>query len=138
ALGADATVRLDAHDDLAGALREAAGGGVDVTLDPLWAEPAVAAIGAANPFARHVALGQSAGAEATIPSGAVRSTPVSIVGHTNYAADLERRRAAYQRMAAHAAAGEIRVDVERVPLEDVADAWRRQGSSPNRKLVIVP
>ena len=93
---------------------------------------------AANPFARHVALGQSAGAEATLSSAAVRIKPISIVGHTNFSAELERRRAAYVRMAAHAAAGEIRVDVERVPLDGVADAWRRQAESPNRKLVIVP
>jgi NADPH:quinone reductase-like Zn-dependent oxidoreductase len=138
ALGADATVRLDAHDDLAGALREAAGGGIDVTLDPLWGEPAVAAVDALNPFGRHVALGQSAGAEATLTSAAVRNKPISIIGHTNFSADQERKRAAYVRMAAHAAAGEISVDVERVPLAEVADAWRRQGESPNRKLVIVP
>jgi NADPH:quinone reductase-like Zn-dependent oxidoreductase len=137
-LGADATVRLGEHGDLSAALREAAGGGVDVTLDPLWGEPAAAAVDAANPFARHVALGQSAGAEATFVSNSVRSRPMSIVGHTNYAADDARRRAAYGRMAAHAAAGELRVDVERFPLDAVADAWRRQGESPNRKLVIVP
>jgi NADPH2:quinone reductase len=137
-LGADATVRLGGDGDLTAALREAAGGGVDVTLDPLWGEPGRAAIAAANPFARHVALGQSAGAEATLTSASVRMTPMSIVGHTNFAADLERRRAAYVRMAAHAAAGDIRVDVERVPLDDLADAWRRQAESPNRKLVIVP
>jgi NADPH2:quinone reductase len=138
ALGADATVRLDAHDDLPGALREAAGGGVDVTLDPLWGEPAVAAVDALNAFGRHVAIGQSAGEEATLTSAAVRNTPISIVGHTNFSAERERRRAAYVRMAAHAAAGEITVDVERVPLAEVADAWRRQRASPNRKLVVVP
>jgi len=41
-------------------------------------------------------------------------------------------------MAEHAAAGKIAVEVERVPLDQVAEAWRRQGESPNRKLVIVP
>jgi NADPH2:quinone reductase len=137
ALGADATVSLES-DDVTAALREAAGGGVDLTLDPLWGASAVAALGAANPFARHVALGQSAGAEATLTSATVRGTPLSIVGHTNYSADAARRRAAYQRMAGHAAAGEITVEVERVPLDAIADAWRRQGESPNRKLVIVP
>jgi hypothetical protein len=64
--------------------------------------------------------------------------PVSIVGHTNFAADDDRRRAAYAKLAGHAAAGRIEVDVERLPLDAVADAWRRQGESPNRKLVIVP
>ena len=137
-LGADATARIEEGDDLTAAIREAAGGGIDLTVDPVWGAPAVAAIGALNRFDRHVQLGQSAGAEATLTSAAIRTKPVSIIGHTNYAADEARRRAAYQRMAEHAAAGEIAVDVERVPLADVADAWRRQGESPNRKLVIVP
>ena len=61
-LGADATVVLGEAGDLVEAFKEAAGGGgIDVTVDPLWGEPAVAAIKAANRFARHVALGQSAG-----------------------------------------------------------------------------
>jgi len=138
ALGADATVRLGEDGDLTAALVEAADGGVDVTLDPLWGEPAVAAIGALNPFGRHVQIGQSAGAAASLASAAIRGKPASIVGHTNFAANRPRLRAAYLRLADHAADGEIRVDVERIPLDVVADAWRRQGESPNRKLVIVP
>jgi NADPH2:quinone reductase len=63
---------------------------------------------------------------------------LEILGHTNFAAPREIKRATYERMAAHAVAGELRLDVERVPLEDVADAWARQQASPHRKLVIVP
>ncbi|HKG16398.1 MAG TPA: zinc-binding alcohol dehydrogenase family protein [Solirubrobacteraceae bacterium] len=137
-LGADATVQIGAVDDLAGALAEAAGGGVDVILDPVWGEPASAALQAANRGGRLVQIGQSAGPEALISSAAVRGRVLEILGHTNFAAPREIKRAAYERMAAHAAAGELRLDVERVPLEDVADAWARQQASPHRKLVIVP
>jgi NADPH:quinone reductase-like Zn-dependent oxidoreductase len=137
-LGADATVQIGAVDDLAGALAEAAGGGVDVILDPVWGEPAAAALQAANRGGRLVQIGQSAGPEALISSAAVRGRVLEILGHTNFAAPREIKRAAYERMAAHAAAGELRLDVERVPLEDVADAWARQQASPHRKLVIVP
>jgi NADPH:quinone reductase-like Zn-dependent oxidoreductase len=137
-LGADATVQIGVVDDLAGALAEAAGGGVDVILDPVWGEPAAAALQAANRGGRLVQIGQSAGPEALISSAAVRGRVLEILGHTNFAAPREIKRAAYERMAAHAAAGELRLDVERVPLEDVADAWARQQASPHRKLVIVP
>ena len=41
-------------------------------------------------------------------------------------------------MAAHAAAGRIEVDVERMPLADVAQAWERQAAFAHRKLVLVP
>jgi NADPH2:quinone reductase len=138
-LGADATVTLDGSDGLAGTLREAAGGdGFDLVLDPLWGAPAVAALGALRPFGRLVQLGQSAGAEATIPSTAIRARPVQIVGHTNFSASEERKAAAFTRMAEHARAGAIEVAVERLRLEDVPDAWERVTKSPRRKLVVVP
>jgi NADPH:quinone reductase-like Zn-dependent oxidoreductase len=140
ALGADALVSLGAGgDDLVGALREAAGGdGFDLVLDPLWGEPARAAITALKPYGRAVHLGQSAGAELTLTSAAIRSKPIDLIGHTNYTAGVERKAAAYTRMAEHAAAGELRVEIERLRLDDVPEAWRRQGSSPHAKLVVVP
>ena len=137
-LGADATVVLGEADDLVEAFKEATGGGIDVTVDPLWGDPAVAAIKAANRFARHVALGQSAGIEATIGSPDVRNKAVSIVGHTNYAIPGEDLRAAYERMAGHAAAGELTADYERVALDDAPAAWERLRSGPGSKLVIFP
>jgi NADPH:quinone reductase-like Zn-dependent oxidoreductase len=136
--GADATVALGEVDDLTEALEEAGGGGFDVIVDPLWGEPGVAALKTANRFGRHVALGQSAGAEATITNADVRGTPMTIVGHTNYAVPLEDRRAAYERMAAHAAAGELQIAYEEVPLDDVQAAWERQAAGPGVKLVVVP
>jgi hypothetical protein len=34
--------------------------------------------------------------------------------------------------------GEIEIDVERVPFDQIADAWQRQASgSPKRKLVVL-
>jgi hypothetical protein len=35
-------------------------------------------------------------------------------------------------------AGDLRFDVERVPLESVSDAWRRQADGAGTKLVVVP
>jgi NADPH:quinone reductase-like Zn-dependent oxidoreductase len=137
-LGADVLVRLDGPD-VGAALKDASGGdGYDLVLDPLWGEPAVAAIGAVKPFGRVVHLGQSAGAEATLTSAAVRSTPIDLLGYSNYTAGEERKRAAYAALAEHAAAGRLVVEIERLSLDDVPAAWDRQGSSPHAKLVIVP
>ena len=61
----------------------------------------------------------------TVSVATVRNKPLTIVGHTNYAIPLEDQRAAYERMTAHAAAGELTADVERVPLDDA----RRRGSA---------
>jgi NADPH:quinone reductase-like Zn-dependent oxidoreductase len=136
--GADAAVSLTG-DDLTARLRSASGGdGYDLILDPLWGEPARAAIPALKSFGRIVNMGQSAGAEATLPSAAIRATPIDLLGYTNYTAGEERKAAAYARMAEHALRGEIEMEAERLGLDDVPDVWQRQGDSPHRKLVIVP
>jgi NADPH:quinone reductase-like Zn-dependent oxidoreductase len=137
-LGADATVKFDEHDDLAAAFLEACDGQLDLVIDPVWGEPGAAAIKATSFGGRVVQLGQSAGKEATIESGWIRAKLLSILGHTNFAAPAEVRDDAYLRMVRHAAASELTVDHEVVPLDQVADAWERQKASPGRKLVLSP
>jgi NADPH:quinone reductase-like Zn-dependent oxidoreductase len=137
-LGADALVPLG-QDGLTAAFREASGGdGYDLVLDPLWGEPALAAMGAVKRFGRVVQMGQSAATEVSLPSATVRNTPIELIGHTNYAADEDRKAAAFAQLAAQAVDGTIRVGIERLALDDVPDAWQRAGSSPHAKLVIVP
>ena len=137
--GADALVELSGDRDLVEVFVEAAGGeGIDVTVDPLWGAPAVAAAKASATGARLIQLGQSAAAEATIPSAAVRGKLLAILGHTNFAAPAEVRNAAYLRMLEHAAAGRLAVEVETFALDQVSEAWRRQASFPHHKLVVVP
>src|SRR3954452_10946453 len=129
--GADAVVDAGAGGDLAEALREACEGGADVVIDPVWGEPAAAALEACNPEARLVQIGESAGSHASLPSATVRGRLLSILGHTNFRAPEDVKREAFRRMVAHAAAGELAVDVERVAIDGVADAWERQQRSPH-------
>jgi NADPH:quinone reductase-like Zn-dependent oxidoreductase len=136
--GADATVQIGAVDDLAAAFREAGGGGVDVVVDPVWGEPAVAALDAMNVRGRLVQLGQSAGATAVVPSALIRGKTLDVLGHTNFAVPVPDKRAAYETMAEHARAGRLEVEVERIPLDGLQEAWRRQTSSPGVKLVVEP
>ena len=137
-LGADATVRIGDHGDLAAAFQEAAGGPVDVTLDPVWGEPATAAIAAAAAGGCLVNIGQSAGAEATFPSAAVRSKELRILGHTNMALAPANKAEAYRTLVGHAAAGRIRLEIETFGWDGVTNAWRRQAEFPRGKLVLVP
>ena len=138
ALGADATVKLDESDDLAAAFVDACDGQLDLTIDPVWGEPGAAAIKATSFGGRVVQLGQSAGKEATLESGWIRSKLLSVLGHTNFAAPAEVRNDAYLRMVRHAAASELTVDYELMPLERATEAWERQAASPGRKLVLSP
>jgi NADPH:quinone reductase-like Zn-dependent oxidoreductase len=136
--GADATVVLDPDTDLAAAFREAAGGGVDVIVDPLWGPPALAAMQAAAHGARHLQLGQLAGLTMELPAPTVRSARLDLRGMAVFHAPLDVRREAYRQLTRHAARGAITVDVVRVPLAEVATAWARQRRGPGVKQVLTP
>jgi NADPH:quinone reductase-like Zn-dependent oxidoreductase len=135
--GADAVVELDTEQDLAAALQEA-GGGADVIIDPLWGEPARAALEAAAHGARYVEVGQMAGTTIELPAPLLRSKALNLLGFAFFHAPLEDRRHAYGRLTELAARGELEVDLERVPLSDVGRAWERQREGPHTKLVVVP
>jgi NADPH:quinone reductase-like Zn-dependent oxidoreductase len=127
-LGADATVPLDG-DDLAERFREACGGdGPTLVVDPLWGDPARAAVDAAARGARIVQLGQSAGPEATLTSGSVRLKALSILGHSNFVMSPEDLLSAYVEVVQHVAAGRISIEHETFALDDIAAAWKAQGS----------
>jgi NADPH:quinone reductase-like Zn-dependent oxidoreductase len=135
--GADAIVELDAPGDLTETLRETAGGGVDVTIDMLWGEPALAAMRAASRWARHVQIGQLAGTEAAIPAPLLRSGSLDVRGFSVAHPPLDVRREGYLRITQLAERGELTVDLEQVPLEDIAAAWERQRrAAGGPKLVI--
>ena len=122
-LGADATVVLDGAD-LVERMREACGdGGPTLIVDPLWGEPARAAVDAAVPHARIVQLGQSAAPEATLTSGSIRLKGLSILGHGSFLLSIDQLRQAYSEIAEHVGAGRIRIDLETFPLEQIGEAW---------------
>jgi hypothetical protein len=85
-----------------------------------------------------VNLGQSAGATSELASAAVRFKNLTIIGHTNFLVPAGELADHYGRLVRHAMDGDIVLDVERVPLDAVADAWRRQAEGAGAKLVVVP
>jgi NADPH2:quinone reductase len=138
-LGADAAIRLDETDDLVAAFKDAFGGdGPSYVFDPLWGAPAAAAVEAAAPRATIVNLGQSAGATSELASAAVRFKSLSILGHTGFGIPAAELAEHYRRLVDLATAGDIVLEVERVRLDDAADAWRRQAEGAGTKLVLVP
>jgi NADPH:quinone reductase len=138
-LGADDVVELDGGDDLVDRLRAACGGdGPTYVVDPLWGAPLEAALAACARHARIVHLGRSAAPEATLKSSDVRGKSLDLyglsTGHTPHDV-LDRE---YAELVEHLTRGELELEVERVPFEQLADAWRRQASgSPKRKLVVL-
>jgi NADPH2:quinone reductase len=137
--GADATVTIASGADLAATFREAAGEhGFDVIIDPLWGEPALAAMQAAAHGARHVQIGHSAGAAIHLPAHVVRTARLEILGFAFLQAPAEVRREAYETLTEHAARGNLQVDVLPVPLADVTKAWEQQKRGAPAKLVLTP
>ena len=143
-LGADVAVELpraaagDRADPgpLADELREAAGGPIDVVVDPLWGVPGAAAVMALADGGRSVNVGQAAGASAAPPLAALRNRRASLIGLSSGWTPMESKRQTYGRVLELALAGSLEVDREIVPLADVAEAWERQAGSPHAKLVI--
>jgi NADPH:quinone reductase-like Zn-dependent oxidoreductase len=138
-LGADAVVELDGSDGLTERIKAAAQGEVDVTIDMLWGPPALAAMGAAARFARHVEVGNMAAPEIALAAPLIRSASLDLRGFSVAHPPVELKRDAYLRLTQHAAAGDIVVDIDARPLDDVGDAWERQRrAAGGPKTVLVP
>ena len=92
----------------------------------LWGAPALAAMSAAARFARHVEVGNVASPEIALPAPLIRSLSLDVRGFSVAHPPLERKRDAYHRLTKLAADGDIVVDVDSRPLDDVSDVWERQ------------
>ncbi len=93
---------------------------------------------AARHGARHVQIGTMAAPDIALPAATVRSKAIDLLGFAIFHAPLPVRQEAYLRMTAHAARGEIAVNLERMPLRDIAAGWERQKAGAGTKLVLIP
>ena len=74
---------------------------------------------------------------ATLPAITLRSAPVQLFGSgIGGPAALGDAAAAYDGLLRQVAAGDIRLDIDPVPLAQVEQAWPRAGS--HRRVVFVP
>jgi NADPH:quinone reductase-like Zn-dependent oxidoreductase len=122
--GASVVVQhVDDVDALAGALRDAIAGPVDVVIDPVFGAAATAALQVLGEGGRLVNLGGSAGDTATFSSSALRSRSISVLGYTNNSLSATQRAQALTSVAALAADGRLTVAHTAQPLDRVDDAW---------------
>jgi len=144
--GADATVQINQPDaELRKAFaREAGDKGFNVVIDYLWGHPTEVLLSAITrsefaPSACETRLfqaGESAGPTICLPAAVLRSTALTILG-TAGIPPRDLLVSAFQQVMDRAARGEIRVDIEQVPLADIEQAWSRPDTG-GRRLVIVP
>jgi NADPH:quinone reductase-like Zn-dependent oxidoreductase len=144
-LGADAIIRIDKPgQDLKHAFASEGGeSGFDVIIDYLWGAPTEALLAAITrkEFAavkseiRLVQVGESAGAAISLPAAVLRSAPLTVMGTAGIPSP-DVLMDACQQVLTRAARGELRIDVEQVPLGEVESAWQRDGHG--RRLVLIP
>lgn len=127
---------------MAGALAAEAGEGYDVVLDFLWGHPTELLLntlvpkeaGFAGRRTRFVQVGQAAGTSITLAAEALRTSGLEMTGAGNVPPDVLPT--AMEQIWDWTAKGSLQLDVERVPLKDVARAWDQ--ISQGRRIVIVP
>ncbi|MFL6131850.1 MAG: zinc-binding dehydrogenase [Nocardioidaceae bacterium] len=138
--GADAVLAADADiEALSARIVEAAGGPVDVVLDPVFGAAATAASRVLAAGGRLVNLGGASGDEAVFSSAVLRSRSASVLGYTNNALTLEQRREALTAVLEHAASGRISMAFETQPLSMVEEAWERLArGDTSPRLVLIP
>jgi len=143
ALGATATVLLDGNaDDTAGRLGKAAAD-VDVVLDYLWGDPAAAAMIAvlteradrSRPLT-WIQIGSVAGRTAPVPSAALRSARLAIVGSGQGSVGAQEYLAELPALIAEIAAGTLKVGARAMPLADVERAWATTDAT--QRIVLTP
>lgn len=144
-LGADAIIHLDMpSDELSEAFASEAGhSAFQVVIDYVWGTPAEAFLAAMTrkEFAaigtetRYVQVGEAAGPRISLPAAVLRSTPLTIMG-TAGIPPMNILVEALQKVGAHAASGELQIEIERVPLAEIEEAWQRE--VPGRRLVVIP
>jgi NADPH:quinone reductase-like Zn-dependent oxidoreductase len=146
-LGADATIQLRQPDDaLAAAFAAEAGEhGYDVVLDYVWGHPTEVFLGSVDhhdavPRASRIRLlqaGEMAGPAITLPASPLRSAGLEILGAgTGTMPPMEVITGMLGELLDLLAAGKVRVDIERVPLADVAEVWGRD--QHGRRPVFIP
>jgi len=144
-LGADATLLLSKPSQALSEVfaREAGNAGFNVIIDYLWGRPTEALLSSMvrKEFAavvsemRLIQVGESAGPTISLPAAVLRSRALTILG-TAGVPSRDVLTEAFQQVMTRAVRGELRVDIETVPLADIEDAWQHHDPR-GRRLVIV-
>lgn len=134
AWGADAVVTLD--EGYEARLVEESRGGFDLVIDSLFGEPMVASIKATRSGGRVVNLGMRAGRTVELPGIPLKGKDLLSVTIDAVPAQIQAK--AFADLCDVARNGGIATESETTKLQDIAETWERQATSPHRKLLVVP
>ena len=143
ALGADVIISLNqSPEELETAFEEQFGGeGVDVVLDYLWGKSAETLIVAAARAGkdgvpiRFVQIGAVSGGNISLPSAALRSSALVLMGSGIGSIALEGLIGAISGVLQAVVPGKLKIETETVPLAKVEDTWNK--NSGDSRVVFV-
>jgi NADPH:quinone reductase-like Zn-dependent oxidoreductase len=142
--GADEVVSLIGEPDAVAESIGRAASEADVVIDYLWGEPAanamVALLTARSDRSRAIhwiQVGSVAGPTMALPSVALRSANLRVIGSGQGSVRVDDIVAELPRLADELCAGNITVDPLRVPLSNVENAWTAPTRS-GKRIVLVP
>ncbi|RUT29596.1 zinc-binding alcohol dehydrogenase family protein [Paenibacillus zeisoli] len=133
-LGADEVVAFDmsvkdGSNEFENALMPAVAGGVDVVLDYLWGDSAVAIMSAiaktgTKQTTRFVSIGTSSGQETiNVPSSILRASSIELLGSGGRSVSLADMMSSAKSVFEMAAEGKINIAVAEFALQDIEAAW---------------
>lgn len=141
-LGADVTISLSQPAEaLEQIFQERFCAGVDVVLDYLWGPTAGLLIVAAAKAGRdcvpirYIEVGSASGPNINLPSAALRSSALQLMGSGIGSIPIEALLAATSNVLQAAATGTLKLETEAVPLSDVEKVW--SNNSSRRRTVFV-
>ena len=143
AIGADVTIPLVENEaDLEDAFKAQFAEGVDVVIDYLWGRSAErlliagAKAGQDGRPIRFVQVGSSSGADITLPSAALRSSAIELMGSGIGSVSLPRLFSAVRGVMHAAVPAGLKIAVRSVPLSQVEQAWSQDDSAT--RIVFTP
>jgi NADPH2:quinone reductase len=142
-LGADTTIDLkQSNEKLGAAFSEAAGDGFDIILDYVWGHPTEVLFktlipttaGFAKRRIRYVQIGESAGPTISLSANMVRTSGLEFTAAANISGEVVRD--AMQIVWGWIGDRKLSIEIESMPLRDIAAAWNRRVSGG--RIVIEP
>jgi NADPH:quinone reductase-like Zn-dependent oxidoreductase len=137
ALGADVTIPLESMDDeFEDALQEQFRGGIDVVLDYLWgqsAERVIIAGAKGGPEAvpiRFVQIGSVSASDITLPSAALRSSTIQLMGSGIGSIPVDRLIQAIDDLMQATVPAGLEISTKTAPLPEVEAVWDSAAMMP--------
>jgi NADPH:quinone reductase-like Zn-dependent oxidoreductase len=145
ALGADVIVPLTANpDELERRFKEQFADGVDVVIDYLWGKTAELLLVAgakagkeAVPI-RFVQVGSLSGPDITLPSAALRSSAITLMGSGFNGIPRDRILKAIDELLKATVPGKFEIETNAVPLSEVARAWGKDAGKGRTVFIPAP